>query len=139
LDDDSLYRITFDRLLDELNTFLVEKDTQGFLLLDSRSSQSSSVQDRRLIDAYLDWFSKHPTECRFVELPMFGSSNFYPGLQLADFFAYLINSIFDEPIKDKVDKLLLRPDETRQHQLQEAFNVLEKRIVKLLKIFPEMR
>jgi hypothetical protein len=132
--DQDLYRITFFKLLDELNNFLVVNDTQGFLFLDSRSSHHSSVQDRRLIDAYLEWLSKRREIGRFVELPMFGASNFYSGLQLADFFGYLVNCISTETVKDKVDKALMRPEDSRRHDLLRSFERLKARIVTFVEI-----
>ena len=132
--DQNLYRVTFSKLLDELNDFLIENNDQGFLFLDSRSSHHSSIQDRRLIDVYLAWLSKRRTKCRFVELPIFGSSNFYSGLQLADFFAYLVNCISTEKVKNKIDQTIMYPEEARRHDLQKAFERLKARIVKLVEI-----
>lgn len=130
--DQDLYRVTFSKLLDELNSFLISQDTRAMLFLDSRASQHSSIQDRRLIDAYSEWASR--SESRFVELPIFGFSSFYPGLQLADFFGYLTNCVSNEKVKEKIDKTLMRPDEARKHDLQKAFERLRERIVTFVEI-----
>jgi Protein of unknown function (DUF3800) len=130
--DEDLYRVTFSKLLDELNSFLIAQKTQGMLFLDSRSSHHSSIQDRRLIDVYSEWASR--SESRFVELPIFGFSSFYPGLQLADVFSYLTSCVSNEKVKEKIDKTLMRPDETRKHDLQKAFDKLRERIVTLIEI-----
>jgi hypothetical protein len=130
--EQDLYRVTFSKLLDELNSFLVSQNTRGMLFLDSRASQHSSVQDRRLIDAYSEWANRN--ESRFVELPIFGFSSFYPGLQLADFFGYLTNCVSNEKVKEKIDKAIMRPDEARKHDLQRAFDSLRGRIVTFVEI-----
>jgi hypothetical protein len=130
--DEDLYRATFSKLLDELNSFLASQNTRGMLFLDSRASHHSSIQDRRLIDAYSEWANR--SESRFVELPIFGFSSFYPGLQLADFFGYLTNCVSNEKVKEKIDKALMHPDEIRKHGLQEAFEKLRQRIVTIVEI-----
>lgn len=130
--DQDLYRVTFSKLLDELNNFLGSQDTQGMLFLDSRSSQHSSIQDRRLIDTYSEWANR--SDSRFVELPIFGFSSFYPGLQLADSFGYLTNCVSNEKVKEKIDKALMCPDEARKHDLQKAFDQLKPRIITFVEI-----
>jgi len=50
-----LYRVALWRLLDELETEPNSLSELGILLFDSRSDLHSSVQDRRLIDAFRDW------------------------------------------------------------------------------------
>ena len=90
--DDHLYRLAFVRLLDALSDTLEDSGERGMVLLDACSDLHSSVQDRRLIDAYRDWFASRSGETALVELPWFGFSAFYAGLQLADFAAYLVDS-----------------------------------------------
>nr|VFJ74496.1 MAG: hypothetical protein BECKFW1821C_GA0114237_10636 [Candidatus Kentron sp. FW] len=87
--EEEAYRITFSRLLNMLHEFLLEIGDDGLLLIDSRSDLHSSVQDRRLVDVYRHWAREHDT--RFIELPWFGFSAFYSGLQLADFSGYLLD------------------------------------------------
>jgi Protein of unknown function (DUF3800) len=124
--DQDLYRVTFSKLLDELNVFLRQQDSRGISFLDSRASQHSSIQDRRLIDAYSEWANR--TESRFIELPIFGFSSFYSGLQLADCFGYLTNCIANE--KKKREKIgTLSPSPARTHDLQRAFDKFKARIV----------
>jgi hypothetical protein len=69
-------------------------------MIDARSSLHSSVQDRRLVDAYRKWIGSHLDQARFVDLPWFGFSEFYAGLQIADFSAYL----FDATSNEKLDR-----------------------------------
>ncbi len=94
--DDDLYRIAFWRLLDEVSSELSRGDDYGMLMADSRSNLHHSVQDRRLVDAYRDWVASRPGESRLVELPWFGFSAFYAGLQLADFVAYMTDFVSHE-------------------------------------------
>ncbi|HLE26518.1 MAG TPA: hypothetical protein VI793_00270 [Anaerolineales bacterium] len=68
-----LYRLAFWRLLDELDAELARLNQPGMLMLDMRSDMHSSVQDRRVIDAYREWIGSRM------------------GLQLADFVAYLVD------------------------------------------------
>ena len=68
----------------------------GLLMMDSRSDLHSSVQDRRVSDAYRDWCASRHSAPAFAELPWFGFSEFYSGLQTADFCAYLIDFISNE-------------------------------------------
>jgi len=89
--DESVYRIAFTRLLDLVNMNLVQRKTTGLLMLDTRSDLHSSVQDRRIIDTYLDWQARQTTLSKFLERPWFGFSSFYPGLQIADFCAYVFD------------------------------------------------
>ncbi len=90
-DEFILYRFTFYRLLEELDEFLRCSNTNGILFLDSRSTHSTSIQDGRLIKAYREWINLHKYNCSFVEQPWLGASQFYVGLQIADYIAYLIN------------------------------------------------
>ena len=69
-------------------------------MVDMRSDLHSSLQDRRLIDAYRDWVRARK-EIHFIELPWFGFSAFYAGLQLADFCAYMIDFDSNEENADK--------------------------------------
>jgi hypothetical protein len=84
-----LYRLAFWKLLDVVHRELREET--GLIILDSRSDLHSSIQDRRVIDAYRDWCTSRCPTPAFFELPLFGFSEFYSGLQMADFCAYLID------------------------------------------------
>ena len=86
-----LYRLSFWRLLDELDAELGRLNQPGMLMADMRSDLHSSVQDRRLVDAYREWIGSRMGQTRLVELPWFGFSAFYAGLQLADFAAYMLD------------------------------------------------
>ena len=94
--DDIMYRLALSRLLERIDTELSSLERSGMLMFDMRSDLHSSVQDRRLVDAYRDWVSDRQGRTRFVELPWFGFSAFYAGLQLADFSAYLIDFVANE-------------------------------------------
>jgi hypothetical protein len=48
--DTDLYRLTFWRLLDELDGELDRLNEAGMLMVDARSDMHSSIQDRRLVD-----------------------------------------------------------------------------------------
>lgn len=94
--DSDLYRIAFWRLLEMIETQLEEQRSAGMLMVDARSDLHSSVQDRRLLDAYREWTASRHGRTRLVELPWFGFSAFYAGLQLADFAAYVIDFVTNE-------------------------------------------
>ncbi|MCS7055419.1 MAG: DUF3800 domain-containing protein [Thermoflexales bacterium] len=97
--DTDLYRLAFTALLDLLQDELAARSELGILILDARSDLHSSVQDRRLIDAFLDWKSnkvRQKIQCHFVSVPLFGFSAFYPGLQLADFISYITDFAINE-------------------------------------------
>lgn len=94
--DSDLYRIAFWRLLEMIDAELDEQRSPGMLMVDARSDLHSSVQDRRLLDAYREWTASRHGRTRLVELPWFGFSAFYAGLQLADFTAYLIDFVTNE-------------------------------------------
>lgn len=68
-------------------------------MCDARSDLHSSVQDRRLLDSYREWVHSRTNPTRLVELPWFGFSEFYVGLQLADFAAYLVDYISQEDLR----------------------------------------
>ena len=106
--DADLYRVGFWRLLDELNSELGATGEPGMILLDARSDLHHSVQDRRLIDVYRDWASNQYGTVWFAELPWFGFSAFYAGLQLADFLAYLTDSALNhgETMRFRMSELL---------------------------------
>ena len=93
---DMLYRLSLTRLLDQIDAELAAAECHGMLMFDMRSDLHSSVQDRRLVDAYRDWVAGRKGETRLIELPWFGFSAFYAGLQLADFSAYLIDFVANE-------------------------------------------
>jgi hypothetical protein len=71
-----------------------------------RSDMHSSVQDRRLLDAYREWIGSRLGRTRLIELPWFGFSAFYAGLQLADFAAYLVDFASNEMDRDVRDRPL---------------------------------
>lgn len=94
--EDQLYALAFRRLLELLNEQLDKQNQFGMLMMDSRSDLHSSVQDRRLIDVYRKWLVSRTTNSRFIELPWFGFSAFYVGLQIADVCAYMIDFVTNE-------------------------------------------
>ena len=102
--DTDLYRLAFWRLLEEIDAELDRMGDSGMLMVDTRSDMHSSVQDRRLIDAYRDWIASRMGRTRLVELPWFGFSAFYAGLQLADFSAYLVDFASNEIARDERDR-----------------------------------
>lgn len=98
--EDHLYRLVLWRLLDEIERELEEFGSSGMLMIDARSDLHTSVQDRRVIDAFRQWRAGRPA-VHLPELPWFGFSAFYGGLQLADFVAYLCDWVHnDEPSSD---------------------------------------
>lgn len=94
--DEYLYRLALWRLLDEIEMELTRVNKLGMLLFDMRSDLHSSVQDRRLVDAYREWIRTRGGHSHLIELPWFGFSAFYAGLQIADFCAYLIDFVSNE-------------------------------------------
>lgn len=82
-----------------------------------RSDMHSSVQDRRLVDAYREWVGERGGQTRLIELPWFGFSAFYAGLQLADFAAYLIDFGVHESTRAK-----------RSEELREAFAKFQSKV-----------
>jgi hypothetical protein len=114
--EEALYRIGFTKLLENLNQFLCQHDERGMLLVDARSDLHSSVQDRRLLDVYRDW-NNTSKNSRFIEMPWFGFSAFYVGLQLADYVAYSIEYISEAKEGDK-----------RSLELRQAFSLLRDKI-----------
>ncbi len=104
--DPDLYRLAFWRLLEEIDAHLEREHQPGMLMVDMRSDMHSSVQDRRLIDAYREWINSRMGRTRLVELPWFGFSAFYAGLQLADFAAYLMDFTSNELERDTRDRPL---------------------------------
>jgi hypothetical protein len=80
------------------------------------------VQDRRLIDAFRDWAGQREQQPRLVELPWFGFSAFYAGLQLADFCAYLVDFVSNENV-----------DFARAAEIHKAFEMIRGKL-KLVEI-----
>ena len=116
--DADLYRLAFWRLLEEMNLFLEKTGQEGIILVDTRASTlHSSIQDRRLIDAYRDWLGMRAGRSRFVELPWFGFSAFYTGLQLADFVSYLVDFTHTEQEQGK-----------RSEELYQAMHMLAPKL-----------
>lgn len=109
--EDMLYRLALSRLLDEIEGELDHINQPGMLMLDMRSDLHSSVQDRRVVDAYRDWLSSRMGQTHITELPWFGFSAFYAGLQIADFAAYMIDFVSNEGTPGRGSL-----------ELQEAFN-----------------
>jgi hypothetical protein len=95
--EEALYRMVFWRLLDLIQADLARAQQLGMVMVDSRSDLHSSVQDRRLVDAYRDWLNDHGGQSHLVDLPWFGFSAFYAGLQLADVAAYLLDCVANDP------------------------------------------
>ena len=120
-DETGLYRLTFTQLLEQLDAYLKQYNETGILLMDSRSTQHTSIQDGRLLRVYRDWKSPKKSS-NFVELPLFGFSDFYTGLQLADYVVYLIDRYSKEA-----------GTASGHTELEEAFNILEPKM-QLLKI-----
>ena len=92
--EEQLYRGAFWRLLDTINELLREVSVPGILIVDSRSDLHTSVQDRRLVDAYRRYVALRKEGSMLVEVPLFGNSEFYSGIQLADFAAHIITLAF---------------------------------------------
>jgi len=88
--EEQLYRGAFWRLLDTINELLREVSVPGILIVDSRSDLHTSVQDRRLVDAYRRYVALRKEGSMLVEVPLFGNSEFYSGIQLADFAAHYV-------------------------------------------------
>jgi len=94
--DTDLYRIAFWRLLDAIEADLTSQNLPGMILMDARSDLHSSIQDKRTIRAYQDWLRTRNDPTHLVDVPWFGFSAFYAGLQLADFAAYLVDFVANE-------------------------------------------
>jgi hypothetical protein len=103
-DTPELYKFAFDCFIERLDDFLKEKHEVGILLMDSRSTFRTAVQDTRLIKAYQQWVRLRKTPSSFIELPWFARSDYHAGLQLADYVAYLISRRWKEIEKVAVDK-----------------------------------
>lgn len=95
--DDQLYALAFRKLLEVIEERLESSNQPGMLMVDARSDLHSSVQDRRLLDVFQHWQLKRQRPSRIVGLPWFGFSAFYVGLQIADFSAYMIDFVSNEP------------------------------------------
>ncbi|RME04631.1 MAG: DUF3800 domain-containing protein [Bacteroidetes bacterium] len=117
--DTDLYRIAFWQLLDILSAHLTQdlKEEVGMLLVDMRSDMHSSVQDRRLVDVFREWLASRSGQTPFIELPWFGFSNFYAGIQLADFTAYMVDFVSNE-----------REHGRRSSELYHAFGLMESKL-----------
>lgn len=126
--EEDAYRITFSRLLERLNEALQQICDHGLLLIDSRSDLHSSVQDRRLVDIYRNWAANR--DSRFIELPWFGFSSFYSGLQLVDFCAYMLDFEQNEQFQAKklgqeIDLIYLKKEDGRLLELLKSENFSE--------------
>lgn len=116
-DDTGLYRLAFNQLLGKLDVFLKQSSETGILLMDSRSTNHTSVQDGRLLRVYRDSNESQQEPSNFVELPLFGFSEFYAGLQLADYVVYLIDRSSKEAGTVSGSTVL-----------EEAFNLLKQKM-----------
>jgi hypothetical protein len=116
--DDMMYRLSLSRLLDELEGELERLNQPGMLMLDMRSDLHSSVQDRRIVDAYRDWVASRMGQTHLTELPWFGFSAFYAGLQIADFSAYLIDFVSNEGTSARGSLELQAAFNTFRHQVK---------------------
>lgn len=119
--DEDLYRLAFWRLLDELDEELKRENQAGLLMLDGQSDLHSHISDRRFIDSYRRWASSRVKEPNFVELPWFGFSAFYSGLQLADFTAYLTWLISEESRTGRRAEDLHKAFAKIEHKVQRVF------------------
>jgi hypothetical protein len=117
--EDLLYRLVLLRLLDEIEQELEEFESSGMLMIDARSDLHTSVQDRRVVDAFRQWRAGRPA-VRLLELPWFGFSAFYGGLQIADFVAYLCDWTHND---DEPDSSAARATDLRR-----VFETLAPRI-----------
>ncbi|HEY0607382.1 MAG TPA: hypothetical protein VGD58_30975, partial [Herpetosiphonaceae bacterium] len=72
----------------------------------------------RIVDAYRDWVGSRAGQTHFVELPWFGFSAFYAGLQLADFSAYLIDFVSNEMAPERGSEELQVAYAKFQHKVQ---------------------
>jgi len=120
-DNEGLYRLTFNQLLEQLDAYLKQDNETGILLMDSRSSHHTNAQDGRLLTVYRNWKSQKESS-NFVDLPLFGASKFYTGLQIADYVVYLIDR-HSKPVGTA----------RRYAELEEAFNLLKPKM-QLVKI-----
>jgi len=120
IDSESLYRLAFWRMLEEIDQLLVSRQEIGMLMIDMRSDMHSSVQDRRLLDAYHDWVTNKQSHARIIEMPWFGFSSFYAGLQLADFVSYLTDFVTNE-----------KSGQPRDEQIIRIFNLLMKQMISI--------
>ncbi len=114
--DTELYRIAFWRLLDAIEADLVARNRSGMTLMDARSNLHSSIQDKRTIQAYQEWLHSRG-HSHLVDVPWFGFSAFYAGLQMADFTAYLVDFVANETT----------PDRRRSAPLLEAFQRISEK------------
>jgi hypothetical protein len=124
--DESLYGAGFRELIKNLNQFLCQQNSRGMLMIDARSDLHSSVQDRRLLNVYREWVSTSE-KSRFVEIPWFGFSSFYVGLQLADYIAYSV--AYDiEYTADLDQKSQRNKNIQRNTELQQVFSLLKQKV-----------
>lgn len=123
--DADLFRLAFWRLLDEIEHELTRAQQPGMIFVDARSDLHSSVQDRRLIDAYRDWLATRNGRSRLVETPWFGFSAFYAGLQLADFCAYLIDSVANE---ERLSLPSRHPELVRRQDMHTVYEIIRRKV-----------
>ncbi|MGH8479703.1 MAG: hypothetical protein ACREXK_09035 [Gammaproteobacteria bacterium] len=118
--EDHLYRLVLWGLLNEIERELEEVESSGMLMIDARSDLHTSVQDRRVVDAFRQWRGGRPV-VRLAELPWFGFSAFYGNLQLADFVAYMCDWAHN-------DELSLHSTGGRSDELRRVFETLAPRV-----------
>jgi len=116
--DDQMYRLAMVRLLEDIDQELGQLQESGMLMFDMRSDMHSSVQDRRLVDSYRQWVKSRLKPANLIELPWFGFSAFYAGLQLADFTAYLIDFVANDESSDRGKDELKKAFAKFQHHVR---------------------
>ncbi len=125
--DTKLYGFAFYYLLEELNSFMKTSNETGIIFMDSRSTLHTAVQDNRVIRAYRDWESKQKEPHTFLQLPWFGFSEFYTGLQLADYVTYLIDRRQTEEKKYQ-DSMKDGTSSSSSEKFLEAYRLVEPKI-----------
>jgi Protein of unknown function (DUF3800) len=125
--DPDLYRFSFYYFLEELNLFMKSFNETGMIFMDSRSTQHTAVQDNRVIKAYRDWASQQKEPHTFLQLPWFGFSEFYTGLQLADYVTYLIDR---RPIEEDKYQMSMKDGKSSSssEKFLQAYRLVEPKI-----------
>jgi hypothetical protein len=117
--NEDLYRIAFWRLLEDLEKHLNQFEVSGLLMMDARSTLHTSVQDRRTLDAFVEWVGRR-SSTRLIDRPWFGFSAFYAGLQVADWVAYAVDVVHnDVPGRARINEIA-----TALQQVQDKLTVV---------------
>lgn len=85
---DWIYPLAFKRLVTSFNKFLIQKNSKGLIMLDSRDYES----DDKLISSFYSYTARNPfgVKCdNVLGPPLFSRSDITPGLQLAHHIAYI--------------------------------------------------